>query len=172
MLENLINLVKENAGDAIVNNPEIPNEQNDEAIEITGHSIVDTLKNAVSGGDISQLTSLFNGDSSNTETSQLAGTAKSNVVSNLIEKLGLSPEIAQKVAQTVVPIVMAKLVGKTNNPNDSSFNIQDILGKLTGGEGGFDIGSVLGKFNSSKTGNDKEGSSGSLGDTLGGLFGK
>ncbi len=171
MLENLINLVKENAGEAIVNNPEVPNENNDKAIEVTGNSIMDTLRNAVSGGDISQLTSLFNGDANNAETSELAGNAKSDVVSNLIEKLGLSPEIAQRISQTVVPLVMAKLVGKTNNPNDNSFNIQDMLGNLTGDAGGFDLGSVLGKINSSNSDREKSGS-GSLGDTLGGMFGK
>ena len=172
MLENLISLVKENAGDAIVNNPEVPNDKNDKAIEVTGHSIVDTLKSAISGGDISQLTSLFNDNSNNAGTSKLAGNAKHSVVSSLIEKLGLSPEVAQKIAQTVVPLVMAKLVDKTKNPNDSSFNLQDILGKLTGGEGGFDIGSALGKLNDSDTSNDKTGKSGSLGNVLGGLFGK
>jgi hypothetical protein len=32
MLENLQDLIKQHAGDAIINNPAIPNERNDEAV--------------------------------------------------------------------------------------------------------------------------------------------
>ena len=46
MLENLINLVRENAGDAIINNPAIPNERNEEAVQDTSNSIVSSLQNA------------------------------------------------------------------------------------------------------------------------------
>lgn len=169
MLENLINLVKENAGNYIINNAEVPNEKNDSAVEVTSHSIIDTLKNAVSGGDISQLTSLFNGGDSNVENSALASSAKGNVITNLIEKTGLSPEVASKIAASIVPLVMSKLVSKTNDPNNSSFNIQDILGSLTGGKGGFDVGSILGGLGADKKdGHDKGGLSGALS----GMFGK
>jgi len=48
MLENLIDLVKQNAGSAIINNPAIPNEQNDAAINAAGSSIMDGLKNMIS----------------------------------------------------------------------------------------------------------------------------
>ena len=171
MLQNLINLVKENAGDAIINNSEVPNDQNDNAIEVTGHSIVDTLKSAVSSGNISQLTDLFSGDARGSESTQLASDAKSNVVSNLIEKLGLSPEIASKIAHTVVPLVMAKLVGKTNDPNNSSFNIKDILGSLTGGGSGFDLGTILGQFGASNSNDQKDGNNGGIGGKLNDIFG-
>ena len=61
MLENLTELVKQYAGDAIINNPSIPNEKNDEAIAGASGSIFDGLKNAVSSGNLSALTGLFNG---------------------------------------------------------------------------------------------------------------
>ena len=41
MFDNLLKLVKENAGDAIIKNPVIPNEKNDEAIHATTTSIFD-----------------------------------------------------------------------------------------------------------------------------------
>jgi F0F1-type ATP synthase delta subunit len=47
MFENLINLVRQNAGDAVINNPAIPNEKNEEAVETASGSIVSTLKNAL-----------------------------------------------------------------------------------------------------------------------------
>ncbi len=172
MLENLINLVKENAGESIINNSEVPNEKNETVVEVTGLSIMDTFKNAVSNGEISQLTSLFNNDPKAAESSQLANNAKSNVITSLIEKAGISPEIASKIATVVVPLVMSKLVSKTNDPNNSSFNIQDMIGSLTGGEGGFDVGSLLGGLTSSDDDDKKGNSMGGIGGALGGLFGK
>ena len=59
MFENLLNLVKENAGDAIINNPAIPNEKNDEAINTTTNSIVETLKAQVTSGNLSSITDMF-----------------------------------------------------------------------------------------------------------------
>ncbi len=52
MLENLINLVKEQAGDAIVNNPAIPNENNEAAIQSAGESIAGGLQNIISSGGL------------------------------------------------------------------------------------------------------------------------
>ena len=48
MLENLTNLVKEQAGDSIINNPAIPNEQNDNAIQAASGSITEVLQEKVS----------------------------------------------------------------------------------------------------------------------------
>jgi len=50
MLEQLMDLIKQNAGDAVTNNPEVPNEHNDAVIAEAGHSIIGGLKNAGSEG--------------------------------------------------------------------------------------------------------------------------
>jgi hypothetical protein len=47
MLDELINLVKQQAGDAIVNNPAIPNDKNDLAVQEAGSSILGGLQNAL-----------------------------------------------------------------------------------------------------------------------------
>ena len=44
MLDQLISLVKEYAGDAIITNPAIPNDRNDEAVGLASNSILDGLK--------------------------------------------------------------------------------------------------------------------------------
>jgi hypothetical protein len=61
MLENLRDLVKQHAGDAIKNNPAIPNEKNEEVVDLASNSIVTGLKNAVSQGDLSDLMNMFKG---------------------------------------------------------------------------------------------------------------
>jgi hypothetical protein len=47
MLENLFNPAKQQAGEAIINNPAIPDQHNKEAVQEADHSIVDALKRAI-----------------------------------------------------------------------------------------------------------------------------
>jgi hypothetical protein len=132
MLENLINLVKEQAGDAIVKNPAIPNERNDEAIAETSNSIAGSLQGMLSGGGMKDLLSMFGGqgDATNTVTQNVSG----GVIDNLVNKFGISKDQAGGIAGGLVPNVLKNLVNKTNDPNDSSFNVQDIFNKLSNGQ--------------------------------------
>ncbi len=59
MFDNLLDLVKQNAGNAIINNPAIPNQHNDDAINTAGNSIMNTLTQQASGGNMSQIMSMF-----------------------------------------------------------------------------------------------------------------
>ncbi|OQP64603.1 hypothetical protein [Niastella populi] len=54
MLDNLFNLVKQQAGDAIISNPAIPNQKNDEAVQAAGNSVVDTpiMKKMLAGATL------------------------------------------------------------------------------------------------------------------------
>jgi hypothetical protein len=61
MLEILSQFVKENARDAIVNNPDIPNQRNEEAVSAASGSIRDALKQQVSSGNVSELVNMFKG---------------------------------------------------------------------------------------------------------------
>jgi hypothetical protein len=49
-----------------------------------------------------------------------------------MSKFGLSSEKASGVANSLIPGIMNKLVHKTNDPGDSSFNLQGILSSLGG----------------------------------------
>lgn len=170
MLESLLNLVKEHAGDAIINNPAIPNERNDEAIATTSHSIFDTLKNAVSGGNIGDLVSMFKGGGNGAAASGLDQQVQGGVAGELMRKFGLDQGQAGNIASSLVPSVLQQMVHKTNDPNDSSFDIKGILGSLTGGgqAGGLDLQGMLNKFTGGGEGGDSGG--GILGK-LKGLFG-
>ena len=64
MLDQLTNLVKQYAGDAIINNPAIPNERNDEAINETSSSIAGGLQNMLSGGGAQDILKMFSGNQS------------------------------------------------------------------------------------------------------------
>src|SRR5882672_12784871 len=63
MLENLLQLVTQNAGDAITNNPQIPNEHNEAAVQDASSSIMDVLGSHLSsgGGGLAGVLSLLKG---------------------------------------------------------------------------------------------------------------
>ncbi|MCY7420913.1 MAG: DUF937 domain-containing protein [Chitinophagaceae bacterium] len=163
MLEQLKSLVQEYAGDAIITNPAIPNEKNDEAVGLASHSILDGLKNAISNGGVEEVTNIFNGGEQQVAQAAVTQNIKGNFVEKLISKLGLDPAKASQIASSLIPMVMAKFVHKTNDPNDKSFDLSSILGGLTGGN----MGDMLGKLTG---GNNDKGEGGGLMDKVKGLF--
>lgn len=147
MLENLNELVRENVQDSVVNNSEIPNEQNEQVIQAASGSIFDTLKDQISSGNVGGLAEIFN--SGNAEGSAVTQQAAGSFTDKLAG-LGINAETAKKLAATVIPVIIGKLTQKTADPNDSSFNIKDVLGSLAGGsDGKFDVSDVIGMFNGS-----------------------
>ena len=141
MLDNLIKLVKENAGEAIINNSAIDNKNNDAAIETTASSIMEGLKGQLGSGGISGLTSLFSGGAGG--NSSMIQNITKTVTSNLASKFGISGDAAGNIAKSLIPTVMNKFMSKTNDPNDNSFDLKGIMGSLTSGGG---LGSVIGKL--------------------------
>ena len=156
MLDNLINLVRQNAGEAVISNPSIPNEKNETAVQDAGNSILATLQNALSGGRLNDVLGFFK--NGNSGSPQIVQEATGNYAQDLQNKLGLDPAEAQSVAGKVVPQTMNQLASKTNDPADGSFNIQDIFNKLSGGKtGGFDVQGMLNRFGGGKMDKDGDG---------------
>ena len=111
--------------------------------------------------------SMFSGGASNASSSPLAGVMQNSMVQNLMHKFGLDQSAAGNIASGLLPNVLQNLVHKTNDPNDSSFDIQGIISKVTGGAGGFDVGSLVHNFTSQ---NNQQSGAGVM-DSLKGLFG-
>lgn len=144
MLENLNEMVRENVQESVVNNSAIPNEHNEAVIQAASGSIFDTLKEHLSSGNIGALTDVFNG--SQAEGTQVAEQASGSFVDKL-SGLGINADTAKSLASSIIPGLITKFTQKTNDPNDSSFNIKDILGSLGGDDGKFDVSDVIGMFN-------------------------
>lgn len=140
-----MDLIRQNAGSAITNNPAIPNERNEEAVQATGNSIISSLQNALSGGGIKDVMRMFsNGTADN---NPVVSQASGNLVETLKDRFGLSTDQAAGVADNVVPNVMNQLAQKTADPADNSFDVQNIFNQLSGGKtSGLNIQGMLGKF--------------------------
>ena len=143
MLDKLLELVKENAGDAIINNPAIPNSKNDAAIKAASASLFKALQGTAKTGGLNSIKDLFqNGD--NVTSSPVVKQVSSKVAGDLMKKFGLDKAAAGSIVSMLIPIVLSKLVKKTNDPNDNSFNLDAIIGALAGGKAGGLLGTLKG----------------------------
>lgn len=159
MLENLFNLIKEQGQDSVIENPAIPNEQNDAVLADATHSVADGLQGVLAGGGLQNVLSLFNKENGNGNGGGglLNNPIVSNIISNFTNKLtnkhGIAGEQASGIANNLIPGVLSKLVNRTNDPNNSSFDLSGIIGSLTGDGNnqstvgnGFDLASLVSKF--------------------------
>ncbi len=167
MLDNLLDLIRQNAGSSIINNPAIPNEHNDAAISAAGNSIMSGLQNMMSSGNIQDVVNLFNHTGGNIASTPAAQQISGGFIQNLMSQFGLNQSAASGVASSLIPQVLQNLVHQTNDPNNSSFNIQSINGQIAGGGQGGGLENIISQF----TGGNQAAGGSSIMDTLKGLVG-
>lgn len=159
MLDNILNLVKDQVLPVVQNNNEIPEDKKNDVIETTASSFMDGLKDQLipSGGITDMIGGLLGGGKSNDSNplsnfgnSVMVSGIQSTVASALSSKVGLNSSLSKTIASAVVPMVFNMMKSKSNDSN-SGFDLTSLIGMLAGGS------------------NDKKGDSGLLGK-LGGLF--
>jgi hypothetical protein len=151
MFEQLLDLVKGHSQEAIVNNPDVPNEHNEAVQHEATNSITSTLQSLLAGGGAASVLNLFSQQNTGTDINNhpVAQSMSSNLVSSLMSKFGIGGQQAGGIASMLLPMVLSKLVGGASNNNNASggLNIQSIFNSLSGGNtGGMDIGSLVSKF--------------------------
>ncbi|MBS1730334.1 MAG: hypothetical protein JSS67_06095 [Bacteroidetes bacterium] len=148
MLEQLTDLIRNQAGNAIINNNAIPNEKNNEAINLASNSVLSGIQQAISDGKIKDLLSMFSGKQEVTQNA-VAQNIQNGFQEQLQNQFGLEQSQASGMASGLIPDVLKNLVHKTNDPNDSQFDLQGIFNKLTGGKSaGLNVQSLMDKFKS------------------------
>ncbi len=197
MLDQLLAMIKEIGKEQVVDNSLIPNEQNDTVMATASESVLATLQQAIASGRGEEVLSMFKSNSSaEIMSSPVAQDIQSGFMDNAQQKLGLSKNVVAGLASTMIPIIISKLVKRTNSPaeQDNAFNLEGLIGGLIGGgkggngSGGLDIGSLIGQFTgggqngggglsdiiSQFTGGGKKTSGGNdmIGNLVKGFFGK
>jgi Bacterial protein of unknown function (DUF937) len=175
MLEQLMGLIQDHSQDAIVNNPAIPNEHNNDAMQtILGAITGGMQQQAQSGaGGMAGLAGLLGGQAGNgggglMSNPIVAGIAQ-QAIGGLMAKFGMGNGAASGIVSQVLPGVLGSMISKTNDPQDSSFNMTDIMGVMADGKVDMgDIMNIAGKF---MGGGQQQQGGGGLGGLLGGLFG-
>ncbi|MCE7068556.1 hypothetical protein [Dyadobacter sp. CY326] len=160
MLEQLQSLIRENSQQAVVENPEIPNEHNEDVMHTLRESITGDLQNEAQSGNVNGISGLLSGSQGlsggSLMNNPIVASMATNAIGALMRKFGLSNQAAGGVVGSVLPGVLGGLIGKVNNPNDSSLDLGSVLGGLLGNKSssatqsteapkeGLDIGGMLG----------------------------
>lgn len=165
MFEQIQNMIKGYAQEAVSANTEIPNEKNEAAAEAASTSIVDVLKQKVAGGDITSLLNSFKDEGAIKETSaEMSGS-----FAQKLSGLGINMDTAKTVAMSLIPVIMAKF--SQSSGGAGGFNVQDLLSKFGGKDGGLDLSSLGGMLGGSDKKDGKDaGNDGGIMGTLKNLF--
>jgi hypothetical protein len=160
MLEQLLNLVKGEAQETVINNTAIPNEYNNDVVAEATNTVASGLRNMVAGGGLQNLLSLFSsgenmqqGAVNNLMNNPLVNMMVGHFSGKLMSKFNMNGNDASNVASNLIPSVLNNLVNKTNDPSNNGFSLDGLLNSITGGKvaeqqvnGGFDLQSLIGQF--------------------------
>ena len=155
MIENLNSLVKQNADATIINNTAIPNERNEEAVQEASTAIEDSLKTSLSNGHVKEVATLFNSTGDHITANPVTQQATGNFMDRLQSRFGLNVQQAANIANNLIPTVLKRLVHKTSDPADNSFDLQKIFNEVSNGKtNGLNIQGMMAKLKGSM---DKDG---------------
>lgn len=147
MLDQLLNIVKQFGQDAVVNNPDVPNEHNQEVMADASKTITNGFQNILAGGGFQNILDLFKGGGGSSQVSSSGGgigdLLKNPIVSmmigyfisKLVGKYKMSPASASNVANSLIPNALNGIISETNNPGNPGFTLDGLIGSLTGGGG-------------------------------------
>jgi hypothetical protein len=177
MLKELLDLVRGNASESVINNPDIPNERNEEVVAEATNTVASGLRNVVAGGGVQSLLNLFGsggGDKKSLLSNPIVSMMMGHFAGKLMNKFGLNNNQANNLSGNLIPNVLASLINKTNDSNDSAFSLENLLGSITGNKNqnvsdqnsGGGIGDLLKQF-----GGGGQGSGGGIMDIIKGLAG-
>ena len=136
MLKELFDLVKGEATETVINNPDVPNQYNNDVVAEATNTVASGLRNVVAGGGVQNVVSLFGGGAnkksllSNPIVSMMMG----HFASKLMNKFNMGPSQANNLSGNLIPNVLGKLINKSNDTYDSTFSLEKLLGSITGGK--------------------------------------
>jgi len=139
MLKELFDLVKGNATESVINNPDVPNEQNNEVVAEATNTVASGMRNIVAGGGIQSLLSLFSSGGGNKKSllsNPIVSMMMGHFAGKLMNKFNMNNNQANSLSGNLIPNVLSSLINKTNDPNDSRFSLEKLLGSITGNKSG------------------------------------
>lgn len=177
MLKELFDLVKGNASETVINNPDVPNEQNDEVVAEATNTVASGLRNVVAGGGVQSLLALFGSgaDKKSLLSNPIVSMMMGHFAGKLMNKFNLNNSQANSLSGSLIPNVLESLINKTNDPNDSGFSLEKLLGSITGHDSSGSAGNLantggnLGDLLKQITGGEQAGGGGGILDIVKGL---
>ena len=130
MFENLFQLVKNNAGTAVIGNPEIPVKYHEAILHEASSCIIDVLKGQMESGKLRDLVKYF----------QYPEIYKNPLVTSVVNKFatrlnkyyGIDPISSLKIANSLMKPTMLDLIRQTRNEQNKEFALSSFLSRING----------------------------------------
>ena len=124
MLDNLEQLIRTNAGNVIDQNELIEGKKN-YVIKVVTEIFFENLKALyVSNGIKGIMTFLDNGPA---KSASFTDITIARLTNTLISKVNISHASSHQIASVIIPVIVSKLVTKTNDRNDPEFSLDKII---------------------------------------------
>jgi hypothetical protein len=138
MLDTLINSIGPDVLSAVTDKFGLSQEEASKTVDTTKSSLETSVKSEVGKGNLDGLLSLFDTGANSTDNSTFQRFA-GNLSGDYIQKLGLSPDLANKISTYVLPLVIGKFSSQTGGQMDKE-GLMGMLGpgasNLLKGKGG------------------------------------
>ncbi len=162
MLEEIFNLIKGNATESVINNPAVPNDQNDAVVAEATNTVASGLRNIVAGGGLQSLLSMFGGgqkQGSSLMSNPIVNMMIGHFAGKLMSKFNMGGGQANQVANSLIPDALNSLINKTNQ-GSNGFSLEGLLNSITGGQvaqqqqagSGFNLQDLVNQFGGSEQG--------------------
>lgn len=143
MVDKIKSIVREFSDDAIVKNPAVPNDKNEQAIDTTATSLVDHIKAEAKMGNTNSMLDILKKDD-DPALNPSVNRVSTGVAGDLVKKLGIDNGAALGIVNKIIPPIISKLRTKVKDPNDNDFNLQGLMSSF--GKGGGIMDSVKNMF--------------------------
>ena len=175
MLEQLFGMIANSSQDAIVNNPAVPNQHNEGAMQTILSSVMGGMAQQGGAGGAGGLMSVLSGAMGGGNAGgaglmgnpMVAGIAQ-NAIAGLMSKFGIQNAAAQGIVAQVLPSLLGQMSAAHNDTNNS-FNLGDVTGAMADGK--LDMNDIMNIGGKLMGGGQGGNAGGGLGSLLGGLFG-
>ena len=130
MFEKLFLLVKNNAGRAIIDIPEILEKDREAVINEASSSIIEVLKGQMESGRLKDLVKYF----------QYPDIYKNPLVTSVVNRFAnklntyynINPASALNISKSLIPPVMLELIEQTKGEKNKEFTLSSFLSKING----------------------------------------
>jgi len=130
MFEKLFLLVKNNAGKAVMDNPEIPEKYRDAIMNEASSSIIEVLKGQMESGKLKDLVKYF--QYPDIYQNPLVNSVVNKFANKLNKYYGMSPASALQTANSLMPPVMLELIKQSKSEQNKEFALSSFLSKVNG----------------------------------------
>lgn len=133
MIDKIKSIVREFSDDAIINNPAVPNDKNEKAIDTTATSLVNHLEAEAKTGNTNSILDLLKKDD-DPALNPSVNRVSTGVASDLVKNLGIDNGAATGIVNRMIPSIINKVRDKIKDPGDKDFNIHNLIASF--GKGG------------------------------------